>query len=232
LSLGAPARLDARARRRGAFTPMTSPYRSHNSTRAIPTALRRSLVVATLVAAAAAPSPAVATTRPVTVTVQGDSLAVMSRGPLVRTLATGERVVSYSAQVGRHTDAGVSLLRGQRLGRVVVFALGTNDYAASERWYADRLTKVMKMVGRHRCVVLATAYARGPASGINRAVRAARAHYGPHRVQVADWASAVQAGRVRLADGVHPARASGARLRATLLAAAARRCAAPPSAAG
>jgi hypothetical protein len=221
---------------------MTSPHadsRGHSPTRAVATAFRRSSMIATMVVVAALspaltrpPVAAAATTRSVTVTVQGDSLAVMSRGPLVRTLATGERVVSYSAQVGRHTDTGLSLLRGQRLGRVVVFALGTNDYAASERWYADRVAKVMKMVGRRRCVVLATAYARGPASGINRAVRAARAHYGSRRVQVADWATAVQAGRVRLADGVHPAQASGARLRATLLAAAARRCAAALGATG
>jgi hypothetical protein len=176
---------------------------------------------------AAAPAAA---PRPVSVTVQGDSLAVMSKGALVRTLGTGERVVSYSAEIGRHTDAGLSLLRGQRLGQVVVFALGTNDFAAAEGWYAARLTQVMHLVGARRCVVLATAYARGPATGVNRAVRTARARYGPRRVQVADWAGAVQAGRVQLADGVHPARASGARLRASLLAAAARRCMARESA--
>jgi hypothetical protein len=170
---------------------------------------------------------ATAAAHPVSVTVQGDSVSVLSRASLVRTLGDDDaKVVSYSAQVGRHTDAGLGLLHTQHLGRIVVFALGTNDYAASSSWYRARLTKMMHMVELSRCVVLTTVYACGPATGINHAISTVRRHYGPARVQVADWSRAVPLGRVHLPDGVYPTTASGARLRATLVAAAAPRCAA------
>jgi predicted secreted Zn-dependent protease len=188
---------------------------------------RRSPILALLaLAACVAPTTAAAAARPVSVSVQGDSLSVLSRAALIRTLGgDGAKVVSYSAQIGRHTDAGLGLLRTQRLGRVVVFALGTNDHAASSAWYKARLTKMMHMVGPKRCVVLSTAYARGPATGINHAIATARHHYGSTRIQVADWSRAVRLGHVHLPDGVHPTTSSGAHLRASLIAAAAHRCA-------
>jgi hypothetical protein len=176
-----------------------------------------------LLAAVALAAPAAAQAR--AVTVQGDSLTVAAL-PYLAVELGGDRMVSRSAQVGRHVDEGLRLLRAQRLGAVVVFALGTNDYTAATAWFAARLRLALRIAGPDRCLVVPTVYAHGPARAINAVLARAGARLGGARLQVPDWAAAVAAGRVRLADGVHPASAAGARLLARMTAAAVRRCAA------
>lgn len=81
------------------------------------------------------------------------------------------------------------------------------------------------------CALLAAPAAAQPVStvtvqGDSLAVLS-RGH-GPARIQIAPWAKAVETGAVHLRDGVHPASTSGARLRASLIASATRRCATAP----
>jgi hypothetical protein len=183
----------------------------------------RHIICLTLVLTAAVAPGAVASGKPVTVTVQGDSLSVLA-DPFLAPLLPGMQIVSESAQVGRHVADGEKILASQPLGDVVVFALGTNDYLSTASWYTAQIDQVLRLVGSSRCVVVPTVYAYQPASALNRALDKIAQQEGPSRIQIARWAEQVIAGRVQLRDGVHPATVMGARLRAAVIASAVQRC--------
>lgn len=149
------------------------------------------------------------------VTYQGDSLTVGSQPYLG---AQDLPQTSFSAATGRHVDRGLEILPHQGLGRVVVFALGTNDYGEAPATLDRQLREVRRIVG-NRCLVTETIYVRHPVDGLNRVLRR-------RSDQVVEWAHAVSSGRVHLVDGVHPGEA-GYRLRARLTLAAERRCRSP-----
>jgi hypothetical protein len=172
------------------------------------------------------PAPGVT---PIPVTVQGDSLTAGSAPRMAVDLGPAFRLVSVSMHIGRTTATGLRLLRAQPLGRVVVFALGTNGWPSPET-YRARLLTVLRMVGPGRCLVVPTIWQGGrPVSGLNRVLRSLRSRYGPQRLQLAGWASAVADGRVQTPDGTHPARGQWW-VRAQVVESAIRACAAEPSA--
>jgi hypothetical protein len=163
---------------------------------------------------------------PIPVTVQGDSLTAGSAPQMVSDLGPDFRFVSVSMHIGRTTSTGVRLLRDQPLGRVVVFALGTNGWP-SPKSYRARLLAVLRMVGPSRCLVVPTIWQGGrPLAALNHVLRSLRARYGPQRIQLAAWASAVAGGRVQTPDGTHPARGQWG-VRAQVVESAIRACAAP-----
>jgi Bacterial Ig domain len=163
-----------------------------------------------------------------TVTVQGDSLTVGSWWEIPAYLGRRYDYVSYSAHWGRPSVRGLSLLRGQRLGRVVVFALGTNDWWAPPAAYRSHLSSVLHMIGPSRCLVLATIWRGGaPNRALNAILYAMARRYGPARIDLAHWAEAVASRRVRLSpDGTHPDTQAGWDGRAAIIASAIRACAA------
>ncbi|MDQ6779248.1 MAG: Ig-like domain-containing protein [Actinomycetota bacterium] len=164
--------------------------------------------------------------RALTVTVQGDSLTVGSWSHMPAELGSSFDLVSISAHHGRPSVRGLALLPKQRLGRIVVFALGTNDWWASPRAYRDRLAKVVHLLGPSRCLVVPTIWRAGRADdALNAVLHSLARHYGPARMQLAPWAQAVAARRVLLLDGTHPANQAGWQLRARIVDAAVRACA-------
>jgi hypothetical protein len=163
----------------------------------------------------------------ITVTVQGDSLTVGSWWRTPTYLAPSYDFVSYSAHWGRPSVAGLSLLRRQRLGRVVVFALGTNDHWWPPSVYRRHLTSVLQMIGPSRCLVLPTIWRDGPDRARNAVLYAMARQYGSARVRLARWSEAVAAGRVKLSpDGTHPDTQAAWDSRAAIVASAIRACAA------
>lgn len=156
-------------------------------------------------------------------TLQGDSLSEMSRRQTRKALY-GFRQLSFSAKVGRHYWDGEPLLYRQPLGRVVFFLLGTNDWQSPSSQYRKAVVRVLKRIGPGRCLVMASIYDQQPIHSWNRILFSLARRYGPRRMQVAGWARAVSRGRVRLSDGVHPARERDLRARAALVAGAARAC--------
>lgn len=163
------------------------------------------------------------TTLPVTYTVQGDSLTV----PLLDYLAEERpdwRLVDFRARSGREVRQGWSSLRHQRLGRIVIFALGTNDRSRSATNYRRAIDRLLDHLGQDRCLVMATVYDRGAVERLNGVLRSAAADYGPRRMQLADWSREVELGRVRLADQIHAGTGPGNRWRSRLLLEAAERC--------
>jgi hypothetical protein len=164
---------------------------------------------------------------PIPLTVQGDSLTTGSALQMASDLGAGFWFVSVSMHVGRTSATGLRLLGEQPLGRVVVFALGTNG-RHGPRAYRAQLVKVLRAVGASRCLVVPTIWRGGrPLSGLNRVLRSLRAEYGPDRLQLADWAKAVASGQVQTPDGTHPARGQWW-VRAQVVASAIRACAATP----
>jgi hypothetical protein len=162
-----------------------------------------------------------------TVTVQGDSLTKGSWWRMPEYLGSRFEIVSVSTHDGRPSVKGVRLLRHQRLGRVVVFALGTNDWWSAPRTYRRHLHDVMRIVGPDRCVVLPTIWHAGhPLGWANEILQSMAMRYGPKRIQLAQWAGAVAAGQVRLHDGTHPANHHGWAERAEVVAEAINACAA------
>ncbi len=164
----------------------------------------------------------------ITVTVQGDSLTVGSWWRIPAHLGPGYDFASFSARSGRPSGKGLELLRRQRLGRVVVFALGTNDWWAPAAAYRRHLASVLHLIGPRRCLVLATIW-RGGASNraLNAVVYSIARRYGPARVQLAHWSEAIASGRVRVSpDGTHPNTGAGWDGRAAIIASAIRACAA------
>jgi hypothetical protein len=162
----------------------------------------------------------------ITVTVQGDSLTVGSWWRMPADLGPSFELLSVSAHIGRPAVKGLKLLHEQPLGRVVVFALGTNDWWASPAAYRDHITKVLQLIGPSRCLVVPTIWRGGRAnSALNRILHSMARSYGPHRMQLAPWAEAVATGRVLLHDGTHPATQAGWQLREQIVDAAVRACA-------
>jgi hypothetical protein len=161
------------------------------------------------------------------VTVQGDSLTVGSWWRIPAYLGPRYKFVSYSAHWGRPSITGLSLLRRQRLGRVVVFALGTNDWWAPPSAYRQHLKSVLQMIGPRRCLVVPTIWRQGADRVLNAILFSMARRYGPARMQLARWSEAVASGRVRLSpDGTHPDTQSAWNSRAAIIAAAIRACAA------
>jgi hypothetical protein len=157
-----------------------------------------------------------------TVTVQGDSLTVGMRASFAQELS-GWRVLSWDAAVGRHHWDARSLLRRQRLGDVIVFALGTNDWRSDRRGFVSTLRDVLRVAGPRRCVVIPTIYDQRPIAPWNQSLRSVAAR-SAGQLMVAEWAAAVQRGYARLSDGVHPADRRSWRIRAKVVADAARTC--------
>jgi hypothetical protein len=163
--------------------------------------------------------------RAVTITIQGDSLQV-GTDPYLDPAAHHWRVISSSEEVSRHVPEGIAGLQAQPLGRVILFALGTNDYDDSTSEFAGELREVMHIAGPHRCVVIPTIYAYGDRPAMNEAIEDIARQYGPRRVQVAQWAALVERGAVTLGDEVHPPDGAGYMVRAALIDRAIAACAA------
>ena len=161
----------------------------------------------------------------VTVTLQGDSLTEGSWWRMPEDLGADFELLSVSAHIGRSAAKGVELLRRQPLGHVVVFALGTNDWWAPPAAYREHLIQVMHMIGPTRCLVVPTIWRGGPATALNHILYSLASRYGPHRMEIAPWAEAVAAGRVRLPDGTHPVTQPGWQLRGQIVDLAVRACA-------
>ncbi|MDQ6779269.1 MAG: Ig-like domain-containing protein [Actinomycetota bacterium] len=165
---------------------------------------------------------------PITVTVEGDSLTGGSWWRMPPFLGPSFELASVSARIGRPSVEGLAVLRHQRLGQIVVFALGTNDWWARPSAYREHLTEVLQLIGPSRCLVVPTISDTGrTTNALNGILRSLATRYGPHRLQLALWAEAVAAGRVRLPDKVHPTTQGGWQARARIVAAAVRACAAP-----
>jgi hypothetical protein len=162
----------------------------------------------------------------ITVTLQGDSLTYGSWWWMPADLGPRFAVVSESARIGRGSERGLALLREQRLGRVVVFALGTNDWRSTAARYRRHLETALRLVGPRRCLVTATIWREGrPNEALNRVLHSLASRYGAMRMQVAPWAQTVAAGRVPSRDGTHPQTRLGWKDRARIVAAAVRACA-------
>jgi hypothetical protein len=165
-----------------------------------------------------------------TVTVQGDSLTVGSWWRIPTYLGPDYEFVSYSAHWGRPSGKGLSLLRRQRLGSVVLFALGTNDWWSTPSVYRRHLMSVLQLIGPSRCLVVPTIWRYGPNRALNAVLYSMARRYGPARLQLARWSEAVASGRVRRPpDGTHPNTQAAWDSRAAILASAIRRCAAARS---
>lgn len=158
-----------------------------------------------------------------TYTLQGDSLSEMSRRQTRKALY-GFRQLSFSAKVGRHYWDGEPLLYRQPLGQVVLFLLGTNDWQSSSSQYRKAVVRVLNRLGPGRCLVMASLYDQRPIHDWNRILFSLARKYGPRRMQVAGWARAVSRGKVKLSDGVHPARERDLKARAKLISDSARAC--------
>lgn len=159
------------------------------------------------------------------VTVQGDSLTVGSWWRIPAHLGPNYYFVSYSAHWGRPSGKGLSLLRKQRLGRVVVFALGTNDWWSTPSRYRQHLTSVLQMIGPSRCLVVPTIWREGPSRALNAVLHSLARRYGPARMRLASWSEAVASRRVRLSpDGTHPDTEAAWNSRAAIVASAIRAC--------
>lgn len=166
----------------------------------------------------------------ISVTVQGDSLTAGSWWRIPAYLGPHYKFVSFSAHWGRPSVQGLSLLRRQRLGRVVVFALGTNDTWWPPFVYRQHLVSVLQMIGPRRCLVVPTIWRQGADRARNRVLYSLARLYGPARVQLARWSQAVASGRVKLSpDGTHPDTQAAWASRAAIVASAIRTCAAQPT---
>ncbi len=123
-----------------------------------------------------------------TVTVQGDSMALFARPYLLAQLQ-GASVISYEARAGRSALSAAALLESQRLGAVLVLAVGT-DRRQTPGLFATALQNAARALGRERCLVLSTIYRSRDGQGANAVIeRFAAAH--PHTVKLADWPAAV-----------------------------------------
>ena len=157
-----------------------------------------------------------------TVAVQGDSMALSAKPYLIAQLHPAS-VISYEALTGRTASAAAALLARQRLGAVLVLAVGT-DGRQTPASLAASLRLSARALGPNRCLVLSTVSDADRNRGAlnDEIVRFAAAH--PHTVRVANWEATVLGRRVRLRYGTYPANRSGWRLYAELLARAARTC--------
>jgi surface antigen len=149
-------------------------------------------------------------------------MALLAR-PYVLAQLRPASVISYEAQAGRTASTAAALLAGQRLGAVVVLAVGT-DGRQTPTSFAALLQIAARVLGSERCLVLSTVFdAHRNRGALNDEIeRFAAAH--PHTVRVSSWEATVLARHVRLRDGAYPANSSGWQLYAELLARAARTC--------
>lgn len=154
---------------------------------------------------------------------QGDSLSVMAKPYLKRALARFKQR-SFSAQIGRHYWDGEQLLKKQRLGRVVIFALGSNSWQSSPSAFRKAIRRIVDYIGPRRCLIMATIYDQRPIGSFNKIIYQEARRAGAGRFQVAPWAEIVSADKVKLTDGLHPQNKSGARAFARLLSRAAKSC--------
>jgi hypothetical protein len=160
------------------------------------------------------------------VTIEGDSLTQGSY-MYFRDYLHGYPILSDSYQTGRHVAGALDLLEHQPLGRVVVFALGSNDYGDPDlHLLVSEFRKVITLAGAHRCVVFATVYANHEVrTRLNAKLVNLARQYGPHRVQIQQWARVVQKGGVELSpDGIHPLTVAGNMKRARLIDQTALKC--------
>lgn len=161
--------------------------------------------------------------RKVPITVQGDSLTVGMKGAFIPMF---DNVVSWSALSGRRLTQGQDILRRQRLGDVVVFALGTNDYTASGTWMKDQLKETRRIIGKRRCLIVLTIYAYKDRPALNKAIEdeLGRQVKRGQKAVVVDWSKAVRTRRVKLSDGVHPANNRSNVVRAEMVREGVKRC--------
>jgi peptidoglycan/LPS O-acetylase OafA/YrhL len=153
---------------------------------------------------ASTPDPGAAPIGGDQITAIGDSVMLASAPALLERFPG----IQIDAAVSRSMYAAPGLLRSLaeagQLRPYVVVALGTNGAISP-----DTLAEVGDIVGPERHLVLVTAFApRSWIDGVNGELTAyAHAH---HRVQVADWASAIR-GHVDLLaeDQVHPGQTGG-----------------------
>jgi 3D (Asp-Asp-Asp) domain-containing protein len=147
----------------------------------------------------------------------GDSLAVGSSGPLEQLLG-GQRLTTLAAR-NRTSTQGVAALRdAAAVPSTLVVQLGTHDTSVRR---LRRNVRSIVAIARHASArVLWVTIARPPLNGttdseLNGVLRVEAARH--DNLQLVDWHGAVAAGRVQLADGVHPT-AAGYRARAQLIA--------------
>lgn len=161
--------------------------------------------------------------RPITYTVQGDSLQVVSK-QFFLAARPNWRMASFSAKGGRRAPEELQLLRSQRLGQVVIVSVGTNDWFRPIAEFTAALDNIINLVGPDRCLVMATVYDHRPVDEINAVLQSRASRLGSSRFQLVHWAERVKGGAIRLADGVHPGTRRDHRFRTQLLVEAAERC--------
>jgi|GEM_PF-6355415 len=171
-----------------------------------PVATGASTTTATTAAAAPGPGPILNV---------GDSLAVGSGPPLLSALNT----VTTLAAKNRTSSQGLAALRGvSSVPATLIVQLGTNDTDVST--FRANVLSVLAIARKNTATVLWVNIARPPLGGTTdvqlNAVLADVASTHPE-LKIVDWKGAVDAGRVHLADGVHPTSA-GYGVRAQLIA--------------
>jgi 3D (Asp-Asp-Asp) domain-containing protein len=147
----------------------------------------------------------------------GDSLAVGSSGPLEQLLGA-QRLTTLAARNRTSTQGLAALRRVATLPSTLVVQLGTND--TSVRVFRRNVRSIVAIARPASARVLWVTIARPPLDGSTDADlnEVLRVEAGRHdNLQLVDWRDTVAAGRVQLADGVHPT-AAGYRLRARLIA--------------
>jgi len=156
----------------------------------------------------------------------GDSLSVGTGAYLGRFLPGW--TVRESSGVSLHADEGPPALRAlqDRLPRVIVISLGTNDDPGDASRFAGYVRDIVRIAGPRRCVIWST-IVRPPYHGVSyddyNAVlrRAARAH---PTLRLFDWERLARTHPQWFGpDGVHPT-ATGYRARAAALAKLVTRC--------
>jgi len=159
-----------------------------------------------------------------TLTLLGDSLNVGVE-PYLAAALPGWTVVAND-RVGRSTPEGIAELEAGRpgLSSHVVVSLGTNDPPTAVAAFRADVARVIRLVGRNRCVIWATIWRDGaPNEAFNGVLRDAAETN--HRVRLVEWAAMVEAHPDWLAaDGLH-GNETGYRERSRAIAEAAKSCA-------
>ena len=158
-----------------------------------------------------------------TVTLLGDSLNVGVERYLPSAL-DGWKLLAND-RVGRATPEGIDELESGRvaLSNYLVVSLGTNDPPTGTDAFRRDVARVLRLVGKNRCVVWATIWRDGaPNDSFNAILReAAKAN---RRLTLVEWADMVESRPELLAaDGLH-GNEDGYRARADAVAAAVRKC--------
>jgi lysophospholipase L1-like esterase len=190
---------------------------------------RAALVALAVTVCAAAPTPQAASSlaggtggrapwKKARVYVQGDSLTVGAERPLKTTLGRKVDSLTIDAEIGRHTDTGLTRLRSDRRAeraQIWVVALGTND-GPSKPTVRGQVRQSLRMAGPGRPVVWMTLRRPGGYERVNTMLR--RMDRRLERLHVVDWARRTSSGpRLIASDGVHGTSA-GYRVRAQMIA--------------